>query len=213
MVWLTCGRELEWYTDHWVTPIKDADHPREAALGYPRAGHLSIIVNAFSFAYRDFSKIRDEMAKSDRDNNYLLNGLLFATITQLLHVLDAVAVFCQRHNPIDEFKNQNIYFHKYDFTKSANYSALAPIQQAIIGMKFGGRDFVTLANDLKHRFPWIGLRSVSVSRGIADIFDKENKVAIMVDIVQPIAGKIRDAIVLLNQSLDPNERLEIVMNF
>jgi hypothetical protein len=207
---------MEWYTDNWVPPITaptpSQQPPREAALGYTRAGHLSVIANAFSFAYRDFPKIRDEMAKSDT-NNHLLNGLLFATITQFLHVLDAVAVFCQRHNPIDEFKGQKIYFDKYDFTKSANYSSLGAIQQAIIGMKFGGRDFVTLANDLKHRFPWIGLRSVSVSRGIADIFDEQKKVAIMVDIVQPLAGKIRDAIALMNESLPPSERLEIVMIF
>ena len=204
-MWLTSPHGTTWYENVSIAATTTATHrPNPTSGGFSQPGHLAVVANAFTFACRDVPLLRKLMFQHNPDE-VQLNGLVFSTITQLLHVLDGIAVYSQRHAPIPQYDNKPVYFDKYDFATSTEFAVLGVLQRKTKELRYGNIDFFTLANDLKHRFPWVGSHSISDTRGIGDIFRADS--GILADVIEPLIGSIREAISMLNYKLPATDML------
>ena len=158
--------------------------------GLSISGLIAVLHNVTNGIAEDIHRLQNELI-TKRDP-FVVNGLLFSSITRLQHLLDGIASFCQYQNQLEV--QSHVYFSTYCFERST-CSFVDIIQKRILGRTFKGQKFNDLANGLKHNLPWVGLVSESGSRSLHDVFDGDG-IGIVIDVVVPV---YKDACEILNR--------------
>ncbi len=145
-------------------------------------GHFYVIWNGLVVIHAAAVQLRVCLHRpyEQRPDEIIANSLVFGTVTQLQHLLDAFASCVHRVYPNDAHTGP-VYFSSYPFELS-DTRWIAEYQSQIASLHFRDMTFNELANSLKHYQPYVGSVAFSVTDYSWDIVDSR-KVKLFKDVI------------------------------
>ena len=176
--------------------------PEEQPLGgFSSAGGVAILANGLARAGNALQDCQRELMKPEQQSSvWLVNGSLSAVLILLQSHLDRISRFCQTREPLEEYEDQDIYFHTYSF-RASSFVKLATLQSKILELRWKDQKCFAFMNRLKHEDPWFGLLSIRSNDGVRDIYD-EQQLGAVYDFAIPLYKAICQVVIVLARKYD-----------
>lgn len=185
-----------------------AVEPVDNGMNFTPAGHLTIIANALRKMQDRILEVRSSLLelgtqtlrKEKTVDNILIPAyevnaqayLIVVSLQSLLDSLAAASVFAlswtadttavQFFEPVTE--TSKIYFSDHEFSETC-FQWIRAHQRVIAGIKFNSLPFKDIANNLKHKHPYIQPVSMSGRDELFDIFDRDGN-GLLRNVILPV---------------------------